>query len=200
MNRYALVIFDMDGTLTEEVLDFDAIRREVGLAAGVGILEHIQKLSGEQHARAWAILTRHEMAAADKCAVHDGASELLASLHDAGVHTALLTRNSAECANRILARHNLTLHHRSTRDDLPHKPHPDSILNIVRRFGVSIRQTLMVGDYLYDLQAAHAAGCDSALLCMRDGGKRPPFADMATYCIASLKELLPLVIVEKEKA
>ena len=50
----------------------------------------------------------------------------------------------------------------------------------------------MVGDYLYDLQAAEAAGTDSALLWNGEG-ERPAFASMATYCVRQLREIVSLV-------
>ena len=183
----------MDGTLTEELLDFAAIREEIGVPSEVkGILEHIAELGEEERRRAEEILHRHEITAADACELHVGAEEVLAGLRERGVKTALLTRNSAACAERVLSRHSLELDYVATRDNRPHKPHPDSILNITRRLGISPGETLMVGDYLYDLQAAEAAGTDSALLLE---GKRelPAFAPMATYCIRELREVLRLV-------
>ncbi|MGN6366753.1 MAG: HAD family hydrolase [Phycisphaerae bacterium] len=191
---YGLVIFDMDGTLTEELLDFGAIRGEIGVPSEeVGILEHISSLAGEARARAEGILHGHEIAAAERCALHAGAEEVLAGLKEAGVKTALLTRNSGACAERVLGRHGLELDYVASRENRPHKPHPDSILNIVRAVGVSAEETLMVGDYVYDLQAAAGAGVDSALLV---NGKRelPEFAPMATYRISGLRELLGIVL------
>ncbi|HVX86137.1 MAG TPA: HAD family hydrolase [Phycisphaerae bacterium] len=188
--KYRLVIFDMDGTLTEELIDFAAIRAEMGLPVEGGILEHMKRMTGEERARAAAILDRHEAEAAERCGVHEGAAEVLVRLRVAGVRTALLTRNSRGCAERILGRHGLELEHVATREDLPHKPHPDSILNIVRRMGVEPRETLMVGDYVYDLQAAQAAGVDAALVLTRDGGRVPEYARMATVCVRDLRELL----------
>jgi HAD superfamily hydrolase (TIGR01509 family) len=199
LNRYHLVIFDMDGTLSEEILDFEAIRQEIGVPAAMGILEHLTTLSNDARTAAEKILDRHENAAAAACGVHDGATRLLAELKQRGIQTALLTRNSLTNARMILSRHELNLDHLSTREDRPYKPHADSILNITRRFNIPVEQTLMVGDYLYDLQAAHAAGTDSALLCLRDGGKRPPFATMATYCIDCLMDLLPLITQAPKK-
>ncbi len=192
--NYRLVIFDMDGTLTEEVLDFGAIRGEIGVPSEeMGILEHIAGLSGESRRVAEGILHRHEMAAAERCGVHAGAEEVLAGLRGRGVKTALLTRNSGVVAERVLGRHGLKLDYVASRENRPHKPHGDSILNIVRAVGVSAEETLMVGDYVYDLQAAEAAGVDSALLL---NGKRevPGFAPMATYRISGLLELMGIVL------
>ena len=49
----------------------------------------------------------------------------------------------------------------------------------------------MVGDYLYDVQAARNAGTDSALLCK--AGPLPEFAGMAMYRVRHLREVLELV-------
>jgi HAD superfamily hydrolase (TIGR01509 family) len=196
---YSLVIFDMDGTLTEDLLDFAAIRAEIGLPVAGPILEAIARLSPEEQKRAHAILERHEHDAAEASVLHDGAVELLGHLRERGLKTALLTRNSEACVQIILRRHGLVLDHVATRADLPYKPHPDSILNIVRRFGVDPRQTLMVGDYLYDLQAANAAAVDSVLLCVRNDGQYPDFASQATYRVHALREILGLVDACRER-
>jgi phosphoglycolate phosphatase-like HAD superfamily hydrolase len=202
--RYALVIFDMDGTLTEERLDFGAIRREIGVPDAAPILEYILALPGEQRRRAEGILHRYEAAAAQTCIVRRGAPQILRALKRKGIHTALLTRNSDKCTRSVLARHGLTLDHVATRDDLPHKPHRDSIWNIMRRFsgpeaavgegrgngGILPEQTLMVGDYLYDVQAAANAGVDSVLLWRK--AVLPPFAAQATYVVRSLRQVLKI--------
>jgi phosphoglycolate phosphatase-like HAD superfamily hydrolase len=201
--RYALVIFDMDGTLTEERLDFGAIRREIGVPDASPILEHIMALPSEERRRAEGILHRFEAAAAQTCVVREGAIEILAALKEYGIWTALLTRNSEACTRSVLARHGLALDHVATRDDLPHKPHRDSIWNIMRRFSelegrgaedpaILAEQTLMVGDYLYDIQAAANAGVDSVLLCQR--AVMPAFAAQATYVARTLREVLEIVL------
>ncbi len=207
--RYALVIFDMDGTLTTERLDFGAIRREIGVPDESPILEHILALPGEERRRAEEILHRYEAAAAQTCMVRRGAPQVLRALKRKGIHTALLTRNSEKCTRSVLARHGLTLDHVATRDDLPHKPHRDSIWNIMRRFsgpegtgggaggkgGILPEQTLMVGDYLYDVQAAANAGVDSVLLWRK--AVLPAFAAQATYVVKSLREVLKIATRHK---
>jgi phosphoglycolate phosphatase-like HAD superfamily hydrolase len=209
--RYALVIFDMDGTLTEERLDFGRIRREIGVPDTAPILEHILGLPAEERRRAEGILHRYEAAAAQTCTVRDGAPEVLAALKERGIRTALLTRNSEKCTRSVLARHGLALDHVATRDDLPHKPHRDSIWNIMRRLsgpdgeagggaggngGILAEQTLMVGDYLYDVQAAANAGVDSVLLCQK--AVPPAFAAQATYVVRTLREVLEIATGMRE--
>jgi phosphoglycolate phosphatase-like HAD superfamily hydrolase len=201
--HYALVIFDMDGTLTQERLDFGAIRREIGVPDTSPILEHILSLPAEERRRAETILHRHEAAAAQTCIVRKGALEILAALKERGLRTALLTRNSDACTHNVLARHGLALDYVATRDHTPHKPHRDSIWNILRHFsgpggaageesGISAEQTLMVGDYLYDVQAAANAGVDSVLLCEK--AVLPAFAAQATYVVRCLQEVLEIAL------
>ncbi len=44
------------------------------------------------------------------------------------------------------------------------KPKPGMVLDILKRFKANAHDVVMVGDKLGDLQAAHAAGCRSALV------------------------------------
>jgi HAD superfamily hydrolase (TIGR01549 family) len=191
-----LVIFDMDGTLTEERLDFAAIRRDIGVPPDTGVLEHIRRLEGPEKARAEEILHAHEIIAAECCKPHAGVTELLAALAARGIRRALLTRNSPASAKRVLQRHRWTFDYVATREDVPHKPHADSVLNIVRRFNVLREQTLMVGDYLYDLQAARAAGV-AGVLILHKPGPLPDFASLATHVVRSLGEILALVATDR---
>ncbi len=53
------IIFDLDGTLTVPVLDFGAIREELGLT-DEPILEAMARMDAADRARAEAVLDRHE--------------------------------------------------------------------------------------------------------------------------------------------
>ena len=43
-SKLDLFIFDMDGTLVDSALDFDAMRQELGFPKDAPILEHIETL------------------------------------------------------------------------------------------------------------------------------------------------------------
>ena len=53
-------VFDMDGTLTEPVHDFELIRRELQIPSGADILEHLASLPAQQAADSHAWLIQHE--------------------------------------------------------------------------------------------------------------------------------------------
>jgi D-glycero-D-manno-heptose 1,7-bisphosphate phosphatase len=71
------------------------------------------------------------------------------------------------------------------------KPQPGMLLEVARRFNVSLDDTYMVGDASRDLEAAAAAGARPVLVLTgkgtktRDEGKLPPgtrvFADLAAF-------------------
>ena len=71
------------------------------------------------------------------------------------------------------------------------KPKPGMLLEVARRFNVSLAETYMVGDSLKDVQAAVAAGARPVLVLTGKGaktqaeGKLPPgtrvFADLAAF-------------------
>jgi D-glycero-D-manno-heptose 1,7-bisphosphate phosphatase len=71
------------------------------------------------------------------------------------------------------------------------KPQPGMLLEVARRFNVSLEDTYMVGDALRDLEAAAAAGARPVLVLTgkgaktRDEGKLPPgtrvFPDLAAF-------------------
>ncbi|MGE4248584.1 MAG: HAD-IA family hydrolase [Parvibaculaceae bacterium] len=45
-----------------------------------------------------------------------------------------------------------------TSDDAPSKPHPDMILQAMREVGAEAEDTVMIGDAVFDIEMAHAAG------------------------------------------
>src|SRR5438128_7620580 len=87
------VVFDLDGTLVLQELDFEAMRREIGIPSGTPLLEALETLSGDQLAAAWAILQRHERTAALAARLNPGVAEFLSWLDARAVRRGILSRN-----------------------------------------------------------------------------------------------------------
>jgi len=189
--RLEALIFDMDGTLIEPLLDFAAIRAELGIPAGCGIIEAIQAMPAERARRAEGVLLERELSAARSAELMPYAAEAVAAARRAGLKTALLTRNAREAMEIVLSRFgSLRFDLTWSREEGPIKPEPDGILRACLALGVSPSATACVGDFHYDIIAANAAGAVSILL---SGGERPSFADEADYVITDLKELVSLL-------
>jgi HAD superfamily hydrolase (TIGR01509 family) len=151
------VLFDMDGTLTEPMLDFPSIKAEMGIGAR-SILEALDELSGRQRELDEAVLLRHEEHAAENSKLNPGCREVLDWLHVRGIPTALITRNSRLSVETVLRRHGLCLDALITREDPPFKPDPHPLRLACFRLEVGPEQAWMIGDGQYDVQAGSAAG------------------------------------------
>jgi HAD superfamily hydrolase (TIGR01509 family) len=187
------VIFDLDGTLTEPVLDFDAIRSELGLPERVPILEHLVGLSDAERANAEAVLLRHERAAIARATLSDGCADLLGHLRDQAIPIAILTRNVREVVQTFARMFTFQFHAIYTREDGPPKPSPAGVLSLCRAMGVEPAHTLAVGDYKYDVIAGRDAGCRTVLLD-RDGIAANELVKWGPpdVVVRSLRELIPL--------
>ncbi|MCC4307437.1 HAD family hydrolase [Alcanivorax marinus] len=185
--RFQALLFDLDGTLVDSQLDFAALRRELGFPDGIGVLEHLQTLAPLAAARARAVIDRHEQEGAAAARWIDGAEALLATLHQRGVPTAILTRNSRAAVARTHDVLNLPVDLILTREDCEPKPDPEGLLRIADRLRLVPADCLYVGDFVYDLQAARNAGMAAGLLL--NGGNQH-FTDQADVVVGHLGELL----------
>ncbi len=187
---FECVIFDMDGTLTEPWLDFAAIRVELGVAPADDILIALEQMPPGRRAEALRALEAHESTAAREAPLTAGAADTLARISRAGLPVALLTRSSRGAMNTVIDRLARRFDLSWCREDGPIKPSPTSIQAACRQLGAAPERTACVGDYLFDVQAANAAGAVSVLLAR---GDRPDFADQADHVIGHLTELNALL-------
>lgn len=186
------VIFDLDGTITQPFFDFDAIRQEMGLDKNSGpILEAMQNMSPHQRKRAEKILHYHEQRAVTESKLNDGAKETLEALYKAKINIGILTRNKRHNALAIAKKHGLQFDAVVDRDDGPVKPDAFGVLRICEQFGVRPEETLMVGDYLFDLQCAKAAGAVAVLLTNHE--RADEFAEHADFCIETIDQILEII-------
>jgi HAD superfamily hydrolase (TIGR01509 family) len=186
------VIFDLDGTITQPYFDFDVIREEIGLARDSGpVLESMEKMTPQERQRAEQILHFHEQKAVTESRLNIGARETLSRLRAIGIHIGILTRNKRTNAFAIARKHNLEFDAVIGREDGPAKPDAFGVLELCRQFGVRPAETLLVGDYLFDLLCAKAAGATAVLLANHD--RADEFAEHADFSVRKISGILDIV-------
>jgi HAD superfamily hydrolase (TIGR01509 family) len=157
------VIFDLDATLVDSKLDFDLMRREMGLVGSRPILETLNSLATEEAKRLWAIVGEHELRGVARATLFPGAGEFLDELASRGIKRGVLTRNSRASTLATLARFDLEMDYVLTREDGPVKPDPAGIQRMCAAWGVSPRECVMIGDYRFDIEAGQRAGTRTVL-------------------------------------
>jgi len=194
MARFDAVIFDMDGTLVLQRLDFAAIRAELGIARTDGIIEAIEAMEGPRRDEAHRHVEARELDAARHATLAPGAAAVVAAVRAAGLKTALLTRNSEQAMRVVLETFDeLAFDLTWSRLHGPIKPEPDGVLAACEELGATPQRTASVGDFRYDITAANAAGCVSVLVtCDRD----VDFAHEADYVIGDLMDLPDILGIE----
>lgn len=186
------IIFDLDGTLTEPILDFERIREEMGLSADSGdILSAIEAMKPVQQKQAHAVLERHEQHAARHSRLNEGVPEVFCELRRRHLWIGLLTRNTLENTLFVARRHGLDFDAIIDRHDGPAKPDGYGVLKLCRQFEADPAQTLVVGDFLHDLKSAHHAGAVAVLLKTHPKAKQ--FEAHADYTISQIGELINLI-------
>lgn len=192
------VLFDFDGTLTKPgSIDFNLIKRAIGCPAESFILEFIETIDDPaQKQKVISVLEKYENAAADCSEPNHGAEELILFLQSKDIRTGIISRNSLESILRSF--HNFKKIKAAdfnvivTRDD-PVKPKPDGdgIILAAKKLKVDPKQLVVVGDFLFDIQAGKNAGSITVFL---NNGRKPDFSDSESdYTISRLAELKKLI-------
>ena len=187
-------IFDLDGTLTVSAHDFDHIRRELGLAPETPILEALHAMPESEAAPLWESLNELEFYYAGKASVMLGASELLQKLHDGGCQLAILTRNTMPVVEQTLQAckidHFFPVDHILDRDSCIPKPSPDGVKRLLNFWQADAEDTVMVGDYLYDLEAGKGAGVATVHLDTRGNVDWSEFTDIRVEALGEIIEYI----------
>ena len=195
--RIGAVLLDFDGTLTEPgALSFATIREAIDCPPGQPILEFLAALpDAADRERRLGVLESFELEAAEASRPNRAAEAAVLALHERGVPVAVISRNGLRSIERALANFpglstddfDLIL----PREAQPRpKPAPDGVLLAARRLRVDPGRLLVVGDYLFDLQAGRAAGSLTVLLT---NGEESDHGWDYDFAIDSLAELAALV-------
>jgi len=183
-------VFDMDGTLTEPVHDFELIRRELQIPSGADILEHLASLPAQQATDSHAWLLQHERQLAEASVAAPGAVALIRALHAEGCRLGILTRNARELAEVTLAAIGVAecfaVEEIIGRWEVAPKPSPAGLQFFAERWAVAPAAMRMVGDHYYDLATARAAGVPGILINVPGD----PWPGMAQWQLRDCAQLL----------
>jgi len=187
-------IFDLDGTLTVSAHDFEHMRRELGLEPQVPILEALHAMPEDEAAPLWEMLNDLEFYYAGKASIMQGATELLQKLHDNGRQLAILTRNTMPVVRHTLEAcsidHFFPLDHILDRDSCIPKPSPDGVQRLLDFWQADAGDTVMVGDFLYDLEAGKGAGVATIHLDARGDVDWTEFTDIRVEGLGEIIQYL----------
>lgn len=154
-------VFDLDGTLTKPVHDFDHIRSVLGIAPQADILSTIETLPRQKKCTMLEQLDVLERYYAAQAEPADGVIDLLNHLTNRGCKLGILTRNTKELAllslGAIGAGDFFEPEMVLGRDEASPKPSPDGINILLNQWAAGLEKSVMVGDYQYDLMAGRSA-------------------------------------------
>lgn len=192
------VLFDFDGTLTKPgALNFPLLKETIGCPADVPILEFIEDLpSSSQRTEALEHLERFEKEAAVNSEPNVGAEELIHFLRSKGIGIGIITRNTRSSVKRALENFedvDMTYFNVIVTRETPArlKPSGDGIILAAETLNVDVNQILMVGDFVFDVQAGQKAGCLTAFLDYGTASSTPKIE--SDFIVSNLEEIKHIV-------
>ena len=199
--RIKTVLFDFDGTLTKPgAIDFSLLKDTIGCPSDIPVLEFIDSLPpSREKEETISLLQRFEAKAAADSEPNDGAEVIIHYLRSIGLGIGIITRNRLSSIERALQNfENITIScfnviiSRNT----PVKPKPsgDGIRLAAQKLNLDVKEILMVGDYIFDVQAGRSAGCSTAFLDY--GTLSGNFKIESDFTISHLKEIKKIICRE----
>lgn len=185
LNRYELkaVLFDLDGTLVDTNIDFAFMRKEMLKLAQeykvfvnnmekmdiLGIIDaSIISLEAKNrykevvdiYTQAYQILKNIELKHSENALEVPNARNLLISLQDRNIKTAVVTRNCREASLLSMRIVGIEVDIMIAREDSRvHKPMPEPVLAALDKLNICPERAVMVGDHLMDVLSGKSAGC-----------------------------------------
>ncbi len=193
------VLFDFDGTLTKPgLIDFPAIKREIGCPQNRAILEYIGKQPVKDRAFMNVILERHEERAASASAPNSGAEACLWALKARRIPMGIITRNSLKSIVSALEKfNNISCNDFAaviTRDGILPKPSPEGVFKAAESMGCLAEELIVVGDFRFDVIAGKRAGATTILLTNGESPVMLPEDPEPDHLCGNLTEVLDFLL------
>jgi phosphoglycolate phosphatase len=171
---YKLIIFDLDGTLSDSFPWFLSVISAVADKHGLARIDDVEAMRGKTtreiikalNVPRWRIpwiardTRKLKSQSLDKIALFPGVPELLSALVQGGLILAVVTSDSEDNARRALGPCAAFIGHFACGASLFGKAR--KFRQVMRAAGVSAKATLAIGDEVRDAEAAKVAGIDFA--------------------------------------
>ncbi|MDF1555229.1 MAG: HAD family hydrolase [Deferrisomatales bacterium] len=191
--RQALVLFGFEQGLFTGANYAEIRLRALARAASPQVREDIDR-------RLTPIYDQYDQDALSRWSLRGGAFELLQKLAARGVRLALVSNIGRRAGWAVLDKFALRGWFQLViaREDVTQmKPSGEGIRKALTHFGAKPEESLMVGDSLTDLRAAHDAGVPIALISGGETIYRDLGGELPDYRISSLSEVLDVLSPEK---
>ncbi len=175
------IVFDFDGTLAFLNIDFSLMRERVFDLVrryGIGeetiqekylleIIDEIYEILYEKNSseaetfyqESHHILHALEMKAAQEGKLIPGAKVTLRSLREKGVKVGIITRNCEDAVRKIFPDIDDFCDVFVSRNSVKNvKPHPEHLTQVMESLKTSVRDSVVVGDHIIDVQAGKRVG------------------------------------------
>jgi pyrophosphatase PpaX len=205
------ILFDLDGTLVDteeliltsfrkaalEVLGEAIPDEEVLPLIGIPLVEQAKILVPEHADAIIEAYRRHNIELHEKLIRYfDGTREMLEELKTEGRRLAVVTSKRNRPALEGLKSFNLQGYFEfvsGMEDAKKHKPHPEPLLLAAQRLGVVATDCIYIGDSIYDMQAASAAGMISIAVLWGMCGREELLEAGAQFEVDSPSEIPTLI-------
>jgi phosphoglycolate phosphatase-like HAD superfamily hydrolase len=158
------IIFDLDDTLVKTQLDFARLKTEIGCKKDDDILSFIDDLVCPlEKEKANKIVLNHELDDARSSVWLPGAETFVNMAISHNLPLAIVTRNCKAATMIKIKRNKIPISRIVTREDAPAKPDPTALLDIADAWQINSLDIAYIGDYIYDIEAAHNANMQAWL-------------------------------------
>ncbi len=213
-----VVLFDLDGTLIDSIPkiieSFDHVRSkfpELARISREALISHIGRpflhlmegldISDAIANQIWLEYRQHNQKLIASMPLFSGCLDALRVLKSAGIKMGIVTSKSRDSTLISIREHRLDAFFPvivAKEDTLSHKPQPEPLLHALDQFDCQADRAVYIGDTIYDILAAKAAGCLSAGALW--GANHPEHlrSERPTWLLQNFGELLDHMGLDRE--
>ncbi|MGJ8692575.1 MAG: HAD-IA family hydrolase [Thalassotalea sp.] len=215
MNNYQLYIFDWDGTLMDSVgrivssmqtaaqlanvttPSIENAKGIIGMSLAVGIKKLFPDVNDAKREEIFHLYKEQYLELNETpTPLFPHTIEMLTALNKQDKIITIATGKARAGLDRIFAATKTEHFFHSTRtaDDAESKPSPEMILQLLREFNVAPQNAVMIGDSLFDLQMAEAAGVDRIGVTIGAASREALAQFKPVAIVDSVAELAELIV------